>query len=464
MDASALAQFRAGSKTMKTKNHFDYFVIGAGSGGVRSARIAASFGAKVGIAEYKATGGTCVNVGCVPKKLMTYAADYRGHFEDSKGYGWSIGSDRDFSWETFITRKDKEILRLNGIYDGVLEKAGVTHFKAKARFIAPHILDVGGEEISADKILIATGGKPRQLDIPGGDYALSSDDIFYLKTQPKHIIILGGGYIAVEFAQIFAGLGSKVTLCYRGDLFLKGFDKDIRETLADEMKKSGVELLFDYTPSRIEKTPDGLCLSSKNHDDIKADVILSAIGRVPNTSDLGLDKAGVQIDETGKIMINQNFETSAPHIFALGDVANTHNLTPVAIKEGHILARRLFGGEPDLAMNYNLIPTAVFSQPPIGTVGHTEESAIASGHEIRTFKTRFRAMRHILAERQEFTVMKLIVCAKTDKVLGAHIIGLDAPEILQGFAVALTAGATKADFDNTIGIHPTIAEEFVTMR
>ncbi len=449
---------------MSTDNHFDYFVIGAGSGGVRSSRITASFGAKVGIAEYKATGGTCVNVGCVPKKIMAYAADYSGHFEDARGYGWDFTGNPQFDWPRFIARKNAEIERLNGIYNGVLEKAGVQFIRGRAKFLDSRTLNIDGRKITADKILIATGGKPNTLDIPGGEHAITSDEAFYLPELPKSITIIGGGYIAVEFAHIFAGMGSKVTLSYRGDLFLNGFDRDIRETLAEEMKKSGISIHFNHVPASIEKSGDDLILKADGFADIKSNIILSAIGRSPNTDNLGLEAAGIKTHKDGRIITDAGFQTSTANIYALGDVTNKYNLTPIAIREGHILARRLFGGEPDLAMDYEMIPTAVFSQPPIAICGHTEESATANGYTIKTFKSKFRAMRHILAERQESTLMKLVVCKATDKVLGIHMIGLDAPEIMQGFAVALKAGATKVDFDRTIGIHPTVAEEFVTMR
>lgn len=443
---------------------YDYFVIGAGSGGVRSSRIAASLGAKVGIAEYKDIGGTCVNVGCVPKKIMAYAADYHGHFEDAQGYGWDVKIPQSLDWTKFIARKNAEIKRLNGIYDGLLQKAGVDYFPHHARFIDAHTLQVGERRITADKILIAVGGVPRKGDIPGAELTLSSDEIFYLERQPEHIVIVGGGYVAVEFAHIFHGMGSKVTLCYRGDLFLRGFDDDMREALREEMEKQGIALKFECDLSAVEKDGKNLRARLSTGEAIHADSILSAIGRVPNTDGLGLDTVGIKTAKNGQIIINDQYQTNVENVYALGDVANQWNLTPVATAEGQTLARRLFGGQKDAKLTYENIATAIFSQPPIATVGYSERQATEKGYDITVFKARFRSMKFILAERDEKILMKLVVDKKTDKVLGVHMIGLDAPEIMQGFAVALNAGATKADFDRTIGIHPTSAEEFVTMR
>tara|TARA_B100000242_G_scaffold216894_2_gene158400 strand:- start:15404 stop:16759 length:1356 start_codon:yes stop_codon:yes gene_type:complete len=443
---------------------FDYFVIGAGSGGVRSSRIAATLGAKVGIAEYKDIGGTCVNVGCVPKKIMAYAADYHGHFEDAKGYGWDVKAPKNLDWGTFITRKDAEIKRLNGIYDGLLEKAGVTYYSGHASLKDPHTIQIDNTVVTADKILIATGGTPRKDMIPGAEHTLTSDEIFHLKQQPEHILIIGGGYVAVEFAHIFHGMGSKVSLCYRGDLFLRGFDDDIRETLKEEMIKQGIDLHFNCDLAGVEKDQDTLLARMSSGKTVECDTILSAIGRVPNTQGLNLDEVGVDLCPNGQIKIGDNFQTSVPNIYALGDVANKVPLTPVATAEGQSLAYHLFADKQSADISYENIATAVFSQPPIATVGYSEHEAEGLGHEITVFKTRFRSMKYILAERDEKILMKLVVCKKTDKVLGVHMIGLDAPEIMQGFAVALNAGATKADFDRTIGIHPTSAEEFVTMK
>lgn len=444
---------------------YDYFVIGAGSGGVRSSRIAASLGAKVGIAEYKDVGGTCVNVGCVPKKIMAYAADYHHHFRDAKGYGWDVSAPEKPDWKSFIARKNAEIKRLNGIYDGILERAGVEYFEGQASLIDAHTIQIDEDRtVSADKILIATGGTPRRDDIKGAEYTLSSDEIFYLDEQPEHILIVGGGYIAVEFANIFSGIGSKVTLAYRGEMFLRGFDKDLRLTLKEEMEKQGITLLFHSDLTEVEKDGKTLLAKMSSGEILSCDCILSAIGRVPNTEGLNLEEVGIKTEENGQIFINENYQTSVPNIYALGDVANQWNLTPVATAEGQALARRLFGGQQDAKVAYENIATAIFSRPPIATVGYSEKQAKEKGFEVEVFTTRFRSMKYILAERDEKIFMKLVVDKKTDKVLGVHMIGLDAPEIMQGFAVALNAGATKADFDRTIGIHPTSAEEFVTMK
>ena len=448
---------------------YDYFVIGAGSGGVRSARIAASLGAKVGIAEFKAVGGTCVNVGCVPKKIMAYAADYHGHFEDAKGYGWNLNVPDRLDWQTFMSRKNNEIKRLNGIYDGLLEKAGVEYHEGYARFIDDHTLEIdcpkeGDKTITADKILIATGGTPRKDMVPGEEHTITSDEAFFLEKQPKHILIIGGGYIGVEFAHIFKGMGSKVSLCHRGAMFLRGFDDDIAHTLCEEMGKQGINIHFNNQLQSVEKKRETLYAHLSGGDVIECDCILSAIGRIPNVQGLGLDKIGISQAENGQIKVDEHDRTTVPHIFALGDVTNKMQLTPIAIAQGQKLAERLFSGDPEREVCYDNVATAVFSQPPIATVGCSEAEARDLGYEIDVFKTKFRSMKYILAERDEKTFMKLVVCKSTDKVLGVHMIGLDAPEIMQGFAVALNAGATKADFNRTIGIHPTSAEEFVTMK
>lgn len=433
--------------------HFDYFVIGAGSGGVRSARIAGSLGAKVGIAEGRHIGGTCVNIGCVPKKLMAYAADFHAEFEDSVGYGWTPGK-ASFDWKTLIANKDKEINRLNGIYEGMLEKQGVTVFKDYARFTGPKTLDVGGKTITADNILIATGAKPRRGSFPGAERALVSDDLFFLKDQPSHILIVGGGYVAVEFAHIFSGLGTKATLIYRGDLFLRGFDDDIRAALAEEMRGQGIDLRFSCDIESLGK-------KAKLTDGSSLDVshVLLAIGREANLENLGLNV----IMQNGLIKVDEQYQTSVPGVYAVGDVANSYHLTPVATAEGMALAHHLFG-KSKKPVNYANIPTAVFSRPALSTAGLSEKEAQEKGHSVTIFKTRFRPMKNTLSGREERTFMKLVVDSKTNRVLGVHMMGADAPEIIQGFAVALNAGATKADFDRTIGVHPSSAEEFVTMR
>lgn len=447
-----------------TDRHFDFFVIGGGSGGVRAARIAASHGAKVGLAEAQYLGGTCVNVGCVPKKLMAYASDFGLHMHEAEGYGWQIGN-RHIDWPAFIEKKNTEISRLNGIYKKLLEMPGVEIFDGFARFIDKETIEINGEKITADKFLIATGGTPRKPNFPGAEHAIISDDAFFLPEQPKHAVIIGGGYIAVEFAHIFSGMGTEVSLLYRGDLFLRGFDHDIRTALAEEMKREEhVDLRFNCDVESIEKQDGRLIVHTTSGKEIKTDVVLAAIGREPKTENLGLDAAGIETDNKGFIPVNDQYQTSVDHIYALGDVTATMQLTPVALAEGHVLADRLFNEQKDRQVNYDNIATAVFSQPPLATVGLTEEQAKEKGHEVTIYKSHFKPLKHTLSGTEERSTMKMIVDAKTDKVLGMHMMGMDAPEIMQGFAVALNAGATKADFDRTIGIHPTAAEEFVTMR
>lgn len=442
---------------------FDYFVIGAGSGGVRSARIAAQHGAKVGIAEEQYLGGTCVNVGCVPKKLLVYAAHYGHDFHDAAGFGWTVPPAR-HDWATLIANKNTEIERLNGIYRRLLEGAGATLFESRAMLLDPHTIKVGDQTVTAERILLATGGRPVLPDEPGAkEYGITSEDAFYLPEMPKRVIVAGGGYIAVEFAGIFHGLGAQVTQLYRGSMFLRGFDGDVRETLAEEMAKSGVDLRFHTIITRIGKSHDCLMVELSDGAILEADAVLYAIGRTPNTQGLGLEAAGVATDAKGAITVDESYRTSVEHIYALGDVTDRVQLTPVAIAEGHWLADTLFGPGRDQGVNYANIPTAVFSTPPIGTVGLTEEQARAHG-PVDIFTSGFRPMKHTLTGRQERSLMKLVVDRPTQKVLGAHMVGPDAGEILQGLAIAINAGATKADFDRTIGIHPTAAEEFVTMR
>lgn len=444
---------------------YDYFVIGAGSGGVRSARIAAAHGARVGIAEGRHLGGTCVNVGCVPKKLMAYAADYHAHFEDAVGYGWSEHAPT-FNWSHFIEAKNNEIRRLNGIYNDLLDGKDVTIHHGYASFIDDHTLKIGDETVTAEHILIATGGKPRQADFDGADHMIISDDAFYLDSLPDHIVIYGGGYIGVEFAHIFNGMGSKVTLIYRGELFLRGFDDDIRTHLRDEMTAQGIDLRFNTEIASIEKQGNvfHVKLTDKTGSIITCDCAMAAIGRVPNTESLNLSVTNVSLGKVGHIIVDEGYRTNTSNIYALGDVTGRMELTPVAIKEGHWLADTLFGGIDRPAPSYENIPTAVFSRPQIGTVGLTEAQARDKGHKIEVFKSSFRPMAFTLAGREERTLMKMIIEKDSQKILGLHLCGLDVAEMLQGFAVAIKAGATKNIFDETIGIHPTSAEEIVTMR
>ena len=440
---------------------FDLFVIGGGSAGVRCARIAAGYGARVGVAESRFWGGTCVNIGCVPKKFLVMAAEYGAAVQDARGFGWDVETRR-HDWQALIAAKDVEINRLNGIYRRLLDQAGAKIFDARAYFIDAHTLDVGGQRITAEKIVIATGGHPTGLDIPGAEHAIVSDDAFYLEQMPRRIAIVGGGYIAVEFAGIFAGLGAETHLIYRQPLPLRGFDGDVRLALAEAMNEFKVILHPDTTPVSITAEGGTKALALSDLSVLDVDAVFFATGRAANIKGLNLDAAGVKTGSKGEIPVDANFATSAPHIFALGDVTDRLNLTPVATAEGHALADTLFGNKPR-GVSLDNVPTAVFSIPPVATVGLTEEQAAKKGR-VKVFVTRFTPMRHALSGRVRKTLMKLVVDEATDKVLGAHMLGEDAPEIMQGIAVAMTAGATKADFDRTIGIHPTAAEEFVTLR
>ncbi|MFL6607111.1 MULTISPECIES: glutathione-disulfide reductase [Pseudomonas] len=443
---------------------FDLYVIGAGSGGVRAARFAAGFGAKVGVAESRYLGGTCVNVGCVPKKLLVYGAHYAEDFEQASAYGWTAG-EASFDWATLIANKDREINRLNGIYRNLLGNSGVTLHEGHARITGPHEVEINGERHTAEHIMIATGGWPVIPDIPGREHAISSNEAFFLKTLPKRMLVVGGGYIAVEFAGIFHGMGAQTSLLYRGDLFLRGFDGAVRKHLAEELQRRGLDLQFNADIQRIDKEADGsLKVTLKDGRTLSTDCVFYATGRRPMLDNLGLENTGVTLDEKGFVQVNEKYETAEPSILAIGDVIGRVQLTPVALAEGMAVARRLFKPEQYRLVDYRMIPTAVFSLPNIGTVGLTEEQAREEGHEVQIFESRFRPMKLTLTECQERTLMKLVVDAKSDKVLGCHMVGPDAGEIVQGLAIALKAGATKRDFDETIGVHPTAAEEFVTMR
>jgi len=446
-----------------TTYDFDLFTIGGGSGGVRAARFAAAAGARSAIAEEGRFGGTCVNVGCVPKKLFSYAAHFREDFHDAAGFGWS-GPEPSFDWPTLIANKDKEITRLNGIYEQVLGKAGVEILKGRASLVDPHTVEVAGRRFSARHILVATGGRPERDSRPGAaEHGLISDDLFHLPALPRRVLIAGGGFIAVEFAGIFHGLGCEVTQIYRGELFLRGFDDDVRRFLKAEMAKKGIRLVFNAIIERIEKTGAGYACHLSNGAVEVYDAVVYAIGRRPNVEGLGLERAGVKLNDKGAIAVDAYSQTSVPSIHAIGDVTDRVNLTPVALAEAMALVKTLFQDRPT-AMNYADIPTAVFSHPPIGTVGLTEAQARKTYGAIDVYRSDFRPLKHTLSGNGERTLMKLVVDAKSDRVVGAHMVGLDAPEILQGIGIALKAGATKAHFDATIGIHPTAAEEFVTMR
>jgi|TARA_R110002072_G_scaffold49277_33_gene134072 glutathione reductase (NADPH) len=441
---------------------YDLFVIGAGSGGVRAARFAAGQGAKVAVAEERHLGGTCVNIGCVPKKLMVYASHYASDFKDSAGFGWRVGQ-RDFDWKTLIDNKTAEIERLNGIYGDLLDGSGVTLFEARAKITGPHSLSVAGQEITARYILVAVGNRPIRGSEPGQELGIVSDDVFYLDKQPERLIVVGGGYIAVEFAGIFNGLGSQTIQLYRGDLFLRGFDHDLRGFLAEEMVKKGVDLRFKTLVKKIEKSAGGLAATLSDGTVEEVDQVLYAIGRTPNTDGLGLETAGVETNGLGAIKVDDYYCTSAPSIYALGDVTDRMQLTPVALAEAMAVVKTLFGGTPS-KLDYDNIPTAVFSQPPLATVGLSEEEARKRHGQVDVYRAHFRPMKHTLSGSDEKMMMKLIVDRASQKVLGAHMGGDDAGEIIQGVAIAIKAGATKADFDATLGIHPTAAEEFVTMR
>ncbi len=445
-----------------TQYDYDLFVIGAGSGGVRASRMAAGLGVKTAVAEYSDLGGTCVNLGCVPKKLMVYASHYSEDLEQSAGFGWNIGQSK-FNWQNLITAKNKEINRLNGIYRNLLDNAGVDLINGKAMLVDKNNIRVNDKIYSAKRILIAPGGWPSVPNIKGSEHIITSNEIFHLNELPQNIIIVGGGYIAVEFAGIFNGLGRNVTQLYRGDMFLRGFDDDIRQFLAKEIVKKGIDLKFNSNIASIEKTNNGYIATLENGNKLNTDMIVYATGRHPKTANLGLEKTGVKLAKNGAIIVDDDFKTNIDNIYALGDVIDRVALTPVAIGEAMTLVHNIYAGHND-KMDYNDIPTAVFSQPEIGTVGLTEGQAREKYDAIDIYKSEFKPMKHTLSGSDERSLMKLIVDKKTDKVVGVHMIGAYAGEMMQGIGIAIKAGATKADFDNTIGIHPTSAEEFVTMR
>ena len=444
--------------------HYDLFVIGGGSGGVRCARIAAGHGARVGIAEDTHWGGTCVNVGCVPKKIMVQASEYGRLAEDSHGFGWS-GPAPTHDWATLMARKDIEVARLHGIYHSMLGGAGVVTHDAHARFTGPHTLDVGGTEVTADRIVIATGGTPGVNGplIEGHELGITSDQAFHLPSLPRRILMVGGGYIGMEFACLFHGLGAEVEAVYRQPLPLRGFDLEMREALADSMAAQGIRLHANQTVHKIEAVGDMRRVTLTSGHVTETDLVFFAIGRRPRTARLGLETAGVRTDARDAVIVDAANATTQPGIYALGDVSNQLNLTPVAIAEGHHLADRLFGPGHARTWSFAAVPTAVFSTPPIATVGLNEEAAAAEG-PVDVYIAKFTPMRHVMSGRGARTIMKMIVDQPTQRVIGVQIFGEDGPEMMQGIGVALTAGATKTDFDRTIGIHPTSAEEFVTLR
>ncbi|TVZ39206.1 glutathione reductase (NADPH) [Alteromonadaceae bacterium 2753L.S.0a.02] len=446
---------------------YDLFVIGAGSGGVRASRIAAQLGAKVAVAEDLYLGGTCVNVGCVPKKLFVYGSHFMEDFEAAKGFGWSF-ENLGFEWQALRDNKTREIERLNGVYGRILDNAGVETIRGRATITGHHEVAVDEVVYTAKYILIATGSWPRKPNYPGAELVTDSNAFFYLDKLPKRVIVEGGGYIAVEFAGILNALGCDTELVYRGPLFLRNFDGDIRHFIAEQIAEKGLKLSFSTTIEGIEKRgPDSLnvILANNNSERLtrEVDCVISAIGRSPKVDNLGLEALGIEQKVNGAIVVDDKFETSVEGIFAVGDVIDRYQLTPVALAEGMALARYLFAETP-VALDYEHIPTAVFCQPNIGTVGYTEEHARDLGYDLEIYKSAFKPMKHTLSGLNEKTLMKLVVDKNSRCVLGAHMVGPDAGEIIQGLAIAIKAGATKEDFDTTIGIHPTAAEEFVTMR
>jgi glutathione reductase (NADPH) len=443
----------------------DLFVIGAGSGGVRAARIASGYGARVMIAEEYRVGGTCVIRGCVPKKLLVYASRFAEEFEDAAGFGWTV-SEPKFDWATLIANKDKEIDRLEKAYTANLERSKVAIAKSRAMMVDPHTvkLSATGETVRAKHILIATGGWPSLgKNIEGREHVISSNEAFHLKELPKRILIQGGGYIAVEFAGIFNGLGSEVTLVYRGDNILRGFDDEVRNHLRAELEKRGIRILTKKIVEGIEKVNGGLDVELSDHEAVVVDKVMFATGRRPNVSGIGLEDAGVKLDERGAIAVNEYSQTNVPHIFAVGDVTDRVALTPVAIREGHAFADSVFGGKPT-PVDHTNVPTAVFSEPEVGVIGLTEAQAIAQLAKVDIYRTTFRPMKATLAGRDTRTFMKLVVDGATDRLVGAHIVGPDAGEMIQLIGIAVKMKATKADFDATMAVHPTAAEELVTMR
>jgi glutathione reductase (NADPH) len=445
---------------------FDLFVIGGGSGGVRAARMSAQRGARVALAEVGALGGTCVNLGCIPKKLYSYAAHFAESFEESHGFGW-VGEAPKLNWETLKTNRAREISRLNGIYLQLLKGAGVHILEGWAKLVDAHTVAVGDQHYTAKSILIATGGKPSVPAVPGSEHVITSNEMFDLSPFPQRLLVVGGGYIACEFASIFNGLGSQVTQLYRGHQVLRGFDEEVRAFIAGEMVKTGITLHLNTDVASIERAGKELQVRLLDGSVISVDTVLYATGRVPLVKDLGLEAADVKQNAIGAIEVNEQYQTSVPSIYALGDVTARIQLTPVALGEAMVVVDQLFGpmaGQKPRSMSYEFIPTAVFTHPNIGTVGYSEADACEKFGKVRVYRSDFKALKHTLSGSTERTLMKLLVEDATDRVVGLHMVGPDAGEIVQGFAVAMKAGATKEIFDSTIGIHPTVAEEFVTMR
>jgi glutathione reductase (NADPH) len=448
-----------------TRFDYDLFTIGAGSGGVRASRMAGQFGARVAIAESHRIGGTCVIRGCIPKKLLSYAAHYAEDLEDARGFGWSIEG-ASFSWPALIANKNREIARLSGVYADALAKARVVAIEGTAKLLDAHTVAIGERRVTAQNILVATGGWPFRPAIPGAEHAITSNEAFELAALPRRMLIVGGGYVAAEFAGIFHGLGAEVTLSYRGEQILRGFDDDLRRHLHDEMSRKGVRILLNSKVSGIVRRADGLleaAVSGVPGGTLTCDAVMFATGRTPNTARLGLAELGVKLDEAGGVVVDRFCRSSVATIFAVGDVTHRLALTPVAIREGAAVATTLFGGA-ETPVDHDDVPSAVFSQPPLGSIGLSEAGAVAKLGKVDIYKTSFRPLRHTLSGRDERSFMKLVVDSSTQRVVGAHMVGADAPEIIQGIAIAVKAGLTKAQFDATVGIHPTAAEEFLALR
>ncbi|MEQ8194852.1 MAG: glutathione-disulfide reductase [Rhodospirillales bacterium] len=443
------------------KFDFDLITIGAGSGGVRASRLAGGYGARVAVIEESRLGGTCVMRGCVPKKLLVYGAHFAEDFEDARGFGWDVG-EPSFDWSKLIANKNKELDRLEGVYGRILRDNGVKIVPGRGRLADKHTVEVDGKTLTAEKILIACGGWPSTPDIPGIEHVISSNEALDLPALPKSIVIVGGGYIAVEFAGIFNALGVKTTLIIRAGSILRGFDEDIRETLAAEMEKKGIVIRREMVVRSIAKTGGGYSMLLAGGEEVTADVVMYATGRAPNTRAIGLEDIGMNLAENGAVMVNEWNRSSIENIYALGDCTDRVQLTPVAIAEGRAFSETNFNGNP-IKVDYADIPSAVFSAPPVGTAGLTEDQARGKA-PVDVYISRFRAMKHTLSGRDEMTMMKLVVERKTDRVVGCHLLGPDAPEIVQILGIALKCGATKAQFDATVGVHPTAAEELVTLR
>lgn len=448
-----------------TQYDYDLFVIGAGSGGVRASRIAAGYGANVAIAEEYRVGGTCVIRGCVPKKLLVYASHFPEYFEDAEGYGWSK-PESTFDWSKLIANKDAEIDRLNSIYIKNIKSSGVEIFQSRAELVDKHTIKLVGldKTVTAERILIATGGTPHvDAEMPGVEHTITSNEAFHLEEFPKRVIVTGGGYIAVEFACIFNGLGAETHLMYRGDQILRGFDNEVRQFLFDEMTKKGIHIHLNDVFTKVDKEADGLHVHTKKGKEITVDEVMFAIGRKPAIQGLGLENAGVKLNKKGAIEVDKLSQTNVENIYAVGDVTDRVNLTPVAIREGHAFADTVYGGK-EVIVDHSCIATAVFSQPEIGTVGLGQEEAVEVYGDIDVYRSSFRPMKNILPGRDEKMLLKVLVDAKTDRVVGCHVVGPESGEMSQLLGIAMKMGATKADFDQTIAVHPTASEELVTMR